>query len=228
MSTNKNSKKSSSKKSGSTVHPSSKNPSPVQVSSNLLGAALPPTVRAPQPPDGVDLTLGVGRGGGVWPTLAGLAGTIAAEVRASPTFAEDFGSKVDPNALAQSLEHAAAWRDEWTRANNWLAYTRIGHNVAWRVSRKQLERFRLAFEHATACDPTIATRYPQLTELYRAQSAAGARASETRKRNKPAKQPVVAAPPPQEAAPAAPPAQAAPPAAPAQPPAATPPATTAS
>ncbi len=139
-------------------------------------------------PADFDLTQRVGRGAGIWPTLATLAAPMATEILSSPTFSDDFGSKVDQAGFAQTLEYAAAWRNEWEASNDWLIFTRIGTAAAVRAAQKKLERFRGAFEHAASLDPTVAKRYTQLNELYRSQSARGTRAANTRANNKKAKE----------------------------------------
>jgi hypothetical protein len=155
---------------------------------SILQVAPPaPTQHAPAVPANFDLTQRVGRGAGIWPTLATLAGPMATEVKSSSTFADDFGTKVDQTAFAEALSTVAAWRDELDRANDWAAYVRAGSAANTRSAQKQLERFRGAFEHAASIDPTVAKRYPQLTEVYRSQSMRGTRAANTRANNKKAK-----------------------------------------
>ncbi len=159
-----------------------------QNGSVLQAVPTPPTASAPPVPANFDLTQKVGRGNGIWPTLATLAATTATEIQSSQTFSDDFGSKVDQAAFAQSLGYAGAWRSEWEAASHWLVYTRVGTAASVRAAQKQLERFRGAFEHAASLDPTVAKRYPQLNELYRSQSARGTRSANTRANNKKAKE----------------------------------------
>jgi len=154
----------------------------------LQAAPTPPTEHAPAVPTNFDLTQRVGRGAGIWPTLATLAAPMATEVQSSSTFADDFGSKVDQAGFAQTLAYAAAWRAEWEAAKDWLLYVRVGTAAAVKAAQKKLERFRGAFEHAESLDPTIAKRYAQLNELYRSQSARGTRAANTRANKKKAKE----------------------------------------
>jgi hypothetical protein len=153
----------------------------------LQSAPPPPTAKAPIPPANVDLTQKVGRGLGVGATLATLAASAATEISSSTTFTADFGEKGDPSVFAQTLAYAAAWREEWERAQNWLKYVRIGNAAAAVAAKKQLGRYHSAYDHASGWDPTVPKRYPQLAALYQAQSAVGVRAANTRANNKKAK-----------------------------------------
>jgi hypothetical protein len=180
---------------------------PADAGTRLHLAPPPPAVRAPIPPPNVDLTQKVGHGLGVGATMATLAATAATEIEESPTFAEDFGRRGDPAVFAQTLAYAAAWRDEWERAQNWLKYVRIGNAAAAVAAKRQLGRYHSAYEHALGWDPTVTKRYPSLTALYEAQSAVGVRAANTRAKNKRAKaasEPAPDATPSDEAAPTEP------------------------
>jgi hypothetical protein len=183
-----------------TTHSKKKNdstPADATASTALQAAPPPPTASAPTPPANVDLTQKVGRGFGVGAALATLAASAATEISGSTTFAADFGEKGDPAVFAQTLAHAAGWRQEWERAQDWLKFVRIGNAAASAAAKKQLERFHSAYEHASGWDPTVASRYPQLTALYQAQSAVGVRAANTRANNKKkAKGPAAAEPEP--------------------------------
>jgi hypothetical protein len=136
--------------------------------SALQVAPPPPTQHAPAVPANFDLTQRVGRGAGIWPTLATLAAPMASEVQSSSTFGDDFGTKVDQAAFAEILSTVAAWRAEWDRANDWVAYVRAGSSANVRVAQKQLERFRGAFEHAASRRWSSATRSSTSSIAHRA------------------------------------------------------------
>jgi hypothetical protein len=157
----------------------------VVVGSHLAAVQPAPSSQIPDVPPGFDPRRPVGRGQGphVGATLAALAPAIAAEL-ASPSFASDVGSKQDTSALADAIVTASAWREEKIRSQSWLRYVSEGDASVWSVVLKELERLRNAFEYAASCDPSLRARYPQLTEMFRAKSAAGVRGGATRARNR--------------------------------------------
>jgi hypothetical protein len=151
--------------------------------SRLAAVKPAPSAHPPDVPAGFDPSRPITRGPHVWTTLAALAPAIAAEL-ASPSFASDVGSKQDTSGLADAIVTASAWRDEKIRSKNWLRYVTQGDASVWSVVVKELERLRNAFEYAVSCDPSIRARYPQLSEMFRAKSAAGVRAGATRAKNR--------------------------------------------
>jgi hypothetical protein len=146
-----------------------------------------PTQKAPAVPSGFDLSEPVGRQGSGWPTLGGAAAPASSEARSSTTFQADFGTKVDPNEVADALASFAAWHEESERARAWQKYVAAGNAQSGKAARRQLELLGGAFQTALTADPTVATRYPQLAALYRARGSAGVRAAATRAAVKAAK-----------------------------------------
>jgi hypothetical protein len=151
--------------------------------SGRVTASPAPHEHAPDAPSGFDASQPHQRPPAVWMTLSGLAPSVAKEV-SSPSFVEDFGLKQDPSLLADALAKGTAWREEKLRAETWLAYVRQGDASVWRIVLKELERFRKAFEYAVSCDASLAARYPHITEMFRARSAQGVRAANSRAKNK--------------------------------------------
>src|SRR5438874_2630707 len=106
-----------------------------------------PIHEAPAPPPSFHPNgAGRGRGPHVLHMQGVLAQSVAGELRGAERFAEDFGDKASPEALASLLEDAAKWHAERVRAKSWLAYASEGGRGAWSAAFEGLERFRKLFE----------------------------------------------------------------------------------
>lgn len=147
---------------------------------NLAQVVPPPAETAPKPPSGFDPSVRRGRGVRPWATLTAVAPKVAEELSASATFGEDFGGKQSAADLSELLTQSAAWRTQRNAASQWFDYVATEDTAAWKVTMRALERFRRAFEYALSCDPSVAARYPQTAEMFRARSAVAVRGAKTR------------------------------------------------
>jgi hypothetical protein len=161
----------------------------------LLGVAPAPAQSAPGVPPGFDPTTMFVRHGAphVLSAVVAYAQPVADEIRASATFAEDFGPKLSASDIADSLVRARGWRTARSRAAAWYAYLRYGDLKAWEAALHDLVRLRLAYRFGVKVDPASAARHPQLTALFKAMGLGAAKGNATRKRNKQVEADAVAA-----------------------------------
>lgn len=162
--------------------------------SSALSVAAPPAMGAPRVPRGYVPATSNGKKG-MRPARSQVidAPGVAAEVKASATFAADFTAHAQPTALAQTLERAHAWRTELAAAEAWHKYVREQAAEVWRVLLADLEALKLAFAFARKKDPTMIARYPQLARMLGVRHEAGVRGARTRALDRAKKKPATAA-----------------------------------
>jgi hypothetical protein len=146
-----------------------------------------PKGAAPLPPPSFEASSGGPGKSRFRASLGALAQSLASELRSAETFASDFGERQSPEELAELLSAAGQWRAELIRARAWLDYAKDGDRAAWSAAVKGVDRFLKAFEYAVACDPSVASRYPQAAEVLREKSAIALRGAATRARKKAAR-----------------------------------------
>ena len=157
------------------------------VTPSVVGSvAAPPTAPVPTAPVGFDpTTMTVPRGGGRAPSVIASSGAnVATELTASPTFAEDFGTKIPAVGIASALTNAGGWRQVRNASTTWLDYVKYGDAQAFEVVQRELERFRKVYVAAVAIDASVPARYPNLDALFKAMSAPAKRSASTRKQKK--------------------------------------------
>jgi len=170
----------------------------------IASVADPPSASVPKPPIGFDPnTMVVGKGTGrALAAVVASAAALSAEILASPTFTQDFGTKVPAPELSGLLTKAVGWRAQRNDAERRADDVKYGDAQTWSVVKWELERFRKIYEGAVACDASIAGRFPVLAAVFAAMSAPGLKAGATRKKKAqtstqapvPATAPVAAAP----------------------------------
>jgi hypothetical protein len=151
----------------------------------------PPTVGAPATPTGWKKSKWVSPKEGTRPTATQVeaAAPAAAELQKSTTYVADFGANAPPAAqVAQNLVTASKWRDEWSKAKDWLDYCVEQRQVWGDASLADVATLKPAYDYAVTRDPTVAKRYPSTKLLVGARSEVAVRAAARRKANKAAKE----------------------------------------
>jgi hypothetical protein len=173
-------------------------------------AYAPPTVGAPATPTGWTKSKWVKPREGLRPmtTQSDATAPAAAELQRSTTYVADFGANAPPAAeVAQNLLSASAWRAEWEKAGQWLAYCTEQRRIWEDKSLEDVATLKPAYDYAVTRDPTVAKRYPSTKLLVGARSEVSTRAAARKKAGEAAKAQQAAASvapsPPGGAAPAA-------------------------
>jgi hypothetical protein len=139
----------------------------------------------------------VGRGNGARPKggQAANAATAGQELTTSTTYVEDFGSKAPSQTqLAHLMAGAGAWRGQWVASKRYTAYSAEQNATWWEATLDAADLLQPAFDYAVARDPSVADRYPGLTQFMQALSGIAKRAARTRKANVESKKGAATAP----------------------------------
>lgn len=182
------------------------------VSHSILGQAATgsvtvtdpvPTTVAPSPPTTYVATK-LGRGFRPQRAQIAIAPKMASELRASATYAEQFGAGAPAAAsVADALVNAGGWSGTRQNAQAWYNYARQQENLAWKHAFGLTDTLRVPFEFGEARDATIGEALPSTAKFFGATKESGKKAAATRKKNRAEKAALAAQAPP--AAPPPPP-----------------------
>jgi len=108
--------------------------------------------------------------------------SVAAEVLASATYAQDFSSSAPAAAsVAGVLTTAESWTTEEASADAWARYVSTQKQLAWSAALSVSEKLRVEYVHAVLHDATIPSRYPELARFLGAKSAQAAHSAQVAK-----------------------------------------------
>lgn len=108
-------------------------------------------------------------------------------------------------AVAAALRLGMEWRQVRDETNAWDAYVRAQDAMAWKAALQLVDELKPLFLLAVSKDPSLASQYAGLTELFGAPKVAATKAAATKARNARTKAAAVAnAPAPVTEAPASP------------------------
>jgi len=160
------------------------NPTPPTTSALPNVADAPPSIAFPEVPDTFDPTM---------MTMAGLRGHFPnkLELAAMPGALNDLGRFTDygtviGNAaasvatLTSSIQVALRWRELRDATATWDEYVKVEDALAWKTAMGQLTEVRPIFLFAVSKNPSLATQYPWLAQLFDAAKVITKQASTTK------------------------------------------------
>jgi hypothetical protein len=149
----------------------------------------PPVVTIPSPPAGFVTPAGRTYVGFL-PSSRELAAaaTAVTDLGSFDDYVALFGSAAPPAAaVANAIAIGLQWRAMRTPAEAWDAYVRAQYGAAWKEARTQLDELKPLFLHALAKDPSLASKYQGLTEMFDAPKVSASKAAATKKKSAQAK-----------------------------------------
>jgi hypothetical protein len=171
----------------------SSNNATIRPSLTGAGADPIPAVGAPRTPPGFDASVPLGRGPTIKVGQTKAASLAAAELSASATYTQDFGTRVpEKSVIAKALVFAAGWSTEAGNAASWAKYAKLEQREAWSPALALMAALRPFFVLTTQQDSELAAKYPATAQYFEATRAPSKRAASTRKAKKRAAAPAAA------------------------------------
>jgi hypothetical protein len=143
-----------------------------------------PTEVAPSPPE-TFVASTQARGNRPQRTQINLALKVAAELRGSANYTQQFGDAApNPVSVADALTLARGWSDKLQNAKAWYDYVRQEENIAWKQAFTISNPLRVPFEFRLARDASLADEYPSTDAFFGTAKVAAKKAIVTKKKKK--------------------------------------------
>jgi hypothetical protein len=122
---------------------------------------------------------------GTQPKLAELAvlHDCVLELQRFTDYAGIFGKIAPPAAMvAQMFDVASKWSTDRRSASDWFNYVATEEGIAWKATRRILNRMKASFGLAAEVDPSLLTTYPSLARLFVIAKESARKANVTKKK----------------------------------------------
>jgi type VI secretion system secreted protein VgrG len=112
------------------------------------------------------------------------ASTAVANLATFADYGEVFGPLAPPaSTVADALNLAVQWRNTRESTDTWNAYVHAEDGLAWKNALTLADKLKPVFLIAVSNNPSLATQYAGLAELFDAPKVAAKQATVTRKKN---------------------------------------------
>jgi hypothetical protein len=140
-----------------------------------------PTEKAPSPP-ATYVPTKLGRGFRPQHTQVAIAPKMASELRASTSYAEQFGAGAPPAAtVASALETASSWSGVLQNATAWYQYVKQQEALSWKQALGLTDALRVPFDFSLSRGAAIGEALPSSAKFFAATKETAKKSAATRK-----------------------------------------------